>query len=76
MIQPVGLIASGLYGPSANAQAGECFVTGAESSGTLNPQEARFGKDKLVPLSFCTNAVSGRTYTNVMTVFVQGSGEE
>jgi hypothetical protein len=70
VLEPVGLIASELYGASANAQAGECFVTGAEVPGTLNTQEARFGKDKLVPLSFCTNAVSGRTYTNVMTVFV------
>jgi len=73
VLQPVGLIAGKLYGASADAQAGECFVTGAEVPGTLNPQEARFGKDKLVSLSFCTNPITGRTYTNVMTVFVPGS---
>jgi uncharacterized protein YjbI with pentapeptide repeats len=73
VLQPVGLIASKLYGASANARAGECFVTGAETPGTLNPQEARFGKDKLVSLRYCTNPITGRTYTNVMTVFVPGS---
>ena len=74
VLQPVGLIASKLYGASTNAraQAGDCFVTGAEVPGTLNPQEQRYGKDKLVPLSFCKNLASGRTYPNVMTVFVQG----
>jgi len=72
VLQPVGLIAGKMYGASANTLAGECFVTGTEVPGTLNPQEARFGKDKLIPLSFCKNPVSGRTYTNVMTVFVQG----
>jgi uncharacterized protein YjbI with pentapeptide repeats len=75
VLQPVGLIAGKLYGASANTQAGECFVTGAEVPGTLNPQEQRYGKDKLVPLSFCKNPVSGRTYTNVMTVFVRGPAQ-
>jgi len=72
VLQPVGAIAGALYGAiRADAQAGECFVTGAEAPGTLNMQEARFGKEKLVPLSFCKNPVSGRTYTNVMTVLTQ-----
>ena len=73
VLQPVGLIASKLYGASTNAraQAGDCFVTGAEVPGTLNAEEQRYGKDKLVPLSFCKNLASGRTYPNIMTVFVQ-----
>ena len=65
--------AGALYGATVSAEerAIECFVTGAETTGTLDPAEARYGKENLVPLRSCTDPRTGRTYTNVLTVLTR-----
>ena len=76
-LQPVGINARRLFDANRRAldRRGECFVTGSEERGSIGPSQLRYGNEKLVPLAYCENPVTGKRYVHVMTVLtMQGVG--
>ena len=72
-LHPVGAYARMMYDPTNPSleEEGDCFVTGTERPHVVSTDEQRFGTDKLVPISYCTNFVTGKSYHQVMTVLTK-----